>query len=194
MRVLEFYFQAGKYLGNEPARSATTSARNYTHVARDLPARGVNVVLQQVVAGRRRRPAAASLSCNPDSARPDAHAARRPATRGRAMRVVRAQINDQLPFMYGDAEVAPELFDYVVDDPGQSYTLFAPPKTRGRAHADYMIGLYASSLIKDGGTLQVGIGALGDAIVYALLLRHARQRDLPRRCCARSACASASAT
>ena len=34
-----------------------------------------------------------------------------------------------------------------------------------------MIGLNASALIKDGGTLQVGIGALGDAIVYAAQMR-----------------------
>jgi hypothetical protein len=37
---------------------------------------------------------------------------------------------------------------------------------------DYMIGLYASTLIRDGGELQVGIGSLGDALVYALRLRH----------------------
>ena len=35
-----------------------------------------------------------------------------------------------------------------------------------------MIGLYASTLIKDGGELQIGIGSLGDALVYALKLRH----------------------
>ncbi|NOR23353.1 MAG: hypothetical protein GQ542_02990 [Desulforhopalus sp.] len=37
---------------------------------------------------------------------------------------------------------------------------------------DYMIGLLASSLIRDGGTLQIGIGSLGDAIVYGTILRH----------------------
>lgn len=30
----------------------------------------------------------------------------------------------------------------------------------------------ASALVKDAGTLQIGIGALGDAIVYCLQLRH----------------------
>jgi hypothetical protein len=35
-----------------------------------------------------------------------------------------------------------------------------------------MIGLYGSALVRDGGELQIGIGALGDALVYGLLLRH----------------------
>jgi hypothetical protein len=38
--------------------------------------------------------------------------------------------------------------------------------------ADYLIGLYASTLIRDGGTLQIGIGSLGDAIAYMTCLRH----------------------
>ena len=37
---------------------------------------------------------------------------------------------------------------------------------------DHAIGMHVSSLVRDGGTLQVGIGELGDALVYALLLRH----------------------
>ena len=39
---------------------------------------------------------------------------------------------------------------------------------------DYAIGLHASTLVRDGGTLQIGIGALSDALVHALLLRHQR--------------------
>jgi hypothetical protein len=38
--------------------------------------------------------------------------------------------------------------------------------------AEHAIGLHASALVRDGGTLQVGIGELGDSLVYALLLRH----------------------
>jgi acyl-CoA hydrolase len=32
-----------------------------------------------------------------------------------------------------------------------------------------MIGINVSTLVRDGGTIQVGIGALGDAIVAGLL-------------------------
>jgi acyl-CoA hydrolase len=36
---------------------------------------------------------------------------------------------------------------------------------------DYAIGLHTSSLVLDGGTLQIGIGSLGDAIAHSLIMR-----------------------
>jgi hypothetical protein len=39
-----------------------------------------------------------------------------------------------------------------------------------------MIGLNASSLLQDGGTLQLGIGSLGDAITYGCILRQEQNR------------------
>jgi hypothetical protein len=45
---------------------------------------------------------------------------------------------------------------------------------------DFAIGLHASTLIKDGGTLQIGVGSLGDAITYCCQLRH-RDNDAYRR-------------
>ena len=47
--------------------------------------------------------------------------------------------------------------------------------------ADYAMALNAATLIKDGGTLQIGIGAFSDALAHALVLRHtdnAAFRDL----------------
>ena len=38
---------------------------------------------------------------------------------------------------------------------------------------DHFIGLHASALVRDGGTLQIGIGAMGDALTAALLARQA---------------------
>jgi acyl-CoA hydrolase len=49
--------------------------------------------------------------------------------------------------------------------------LFALPRQPVN-DVDYAIGLYASTLIRDGGTLQIGIGALADALSHALVLRH----------------------
>ena len=49
------------------------------------------------------------------------------------------------------------------------------------AAVEHAIGLHAASLVRDGGTLQIGIGALGDAICHALRLRdgsNARYRDV----------------
>jgi hypothetical protein len=48
--------------------------------------------------------------------------------------------------------------------------------------ADYAIGLHASSLVADGGTLQIGIGSLGDAIAQALIVRD-RHGDEYRASC-----------
>lgn len=38
---------------------------------------------------------------------------------------------------------------------------------------DHFIGLHASTLVRDGGTLQIGIGSMGDALTAALLARQA---------------------
>jgi acyl-CoA hydrolase len=169
VRVIEFYFQAGKYL-HTPSAQRDYISSNYTHVARDLLARGVNVLVQQVCAGVVAGRPRLSLSCNADLSLDMQRELNARRAAGERIATV-AQINDQLPFMYGDACVAPELFDYVIDNPSESYTLFGPPKTPVN-DADYMIGLYASALVRDGGELQIGIGALGDALVYGLKLRH----------------------
>jgi acyl-CoA hydrolase len=84
---------------------------------------------------------------------------------------ITAEINENLPFMVNDAIVDPEVFDMVLDSPSCTYTLPAPPNM-AVGQADHMIGLLASTLVRDGGTLQIGIGSLGDAIAYALRLRH----------------------
>jgi hypothetical protein len=84
---------------------------------------------------------------------------------------VLAQVNRNLPFMYGDAAVDPDYFDAIVDDPRYDFPLFGPPNYPVGT-TDYMIALHVSSLIRDGGTLQIGIGALGDAITCLLKLRH----------------------
>jgi hypothetical protein len=65
VRVIEFYFQAGKYLQVPQAQRDYISA-NYTHVARDLLTRGVNVVLQSCVRGTVMGQPLISLSSNAD--------------------------------------------------------------------------------------------------------------------------------
>jgi acyl-CoA hydrolase len=84
---------------------------------------------------------------------------------------VLAQVNRNLPFMYGDAAVEPDYFDAIVDNPRYDFPLFGPPNYPVGT-TDYMIALHVSALIRDGGTLQIGIGALGDAITFLLKLRH----------------------
>ena len=74
------------------------------------------------------------------------------------------------------------LFDIVVSPPPPYLPLFALPR-QPVGDIDYAIGLYASALVRDGGTLQIGIGALADALSHALVLRHV-DNAVRRACCA----------
>ena len=86
-------------------------------------------------------------------------------------KVLIGEVNENLPFMYGDAVNTAEQWDVFLKGPQFNYRLFGPPKDAVMTK-DHMIGLNISTLVQDGGTLQVGIGALGDAIVAGLDMRH----------------------
>jgi acyl-CoA hydrolase len=170
VRVVEFFFKPGSQLGNAQAQRDYIST-NYSFAARDVYAQGCNV-LAQIVA-RRETPQGTrySLSCNPDTG-PELTALLRAAeARGERKIAIIAQVQQSLPYMANDAEVAPQMFDLVVDHPRYTTTLFSTPR-QPVATPDYAIGLYTSALLRDGGTLQVGIGALGDGVVHAARLRH----------------------
>ena len=164
VRITEFYLQTGSGLGNPLAQRHHISS-NYTHVARDLADRGVNVILHLLASGGDGDRGPVSLSCNPDVT---LDVVRRLRARDREPLLL-GQLHPDLPFMYGDAVVERDLFHRILPpDPDQR--LFAVP--RGPVSVqDHWVGLHAASLVADGGTLQIGIGSLGDALVHALLLR-----------------------
>jgi acyl-CoA hydrolase len=168
IRITEFYFQPGSFL-NVPLAQQHYVSSNYTHVVRDLLDAGINVLAQLVARAPEEAGDAFSLSCNPDLTLDLAPRLRDAERRGEKVALL-AQVNRNLPFMYGDAVVSPDYFDAVVDERKYDFRLFAPPN-QPVATADYLIALYVSALIRDGGTLQLGIGSLGDAIVYMLKLR-----------------------
>ena len=169
IELAEFYFKSGAMLGLPQAQQEYMSS-NYTHVARDMLAAGMNVVLQAV--GKEERPTGArySLSSNPDVTLDIMPGLRALEKAGRPVAVA-GMVNRKLPFMYGDAEVGPEFFDFLVDAPALDHHLFSVPNMAVDS-ASHMVGLYASTLVKDGGTVQVGIGSLGDAFVHSTRLRH----------------------
>jgi len=175
VEILEFYFQAGRYLGNDYAQQNYICS-NYTHVARDMIDAGVNVLLQMVSSGTFEGKECYSLSSNPDIALDLIRLMQRQYSDSGIPFALAAQINQNLPFMYGDALVNCRTFDFVLANTDLEYKIFGPPKM-SVSDRDYLIGLYISTLIKDGGELQIGIGAIGDALVYALLLRH-QQNDV----------------
>jgi hypothetical protein len=129
----------------------------------------VNVVAQIVAKGTIEGKTYYSTSCNPEVTLDVVDGMRKQESEGKKIAVI-AQVNQNLPFMYGDAVVEPQLFSDVLDNSDHYFRLFSAPKLAVTSR-DYMIGLYASALIKDGGTLQIGIGSLGDALCYGLQLR-----------------------
>lgn len=169
MRVSEFYMQSGKYLASPLAQRWYTSS-NYTHVARDMADRGVNVLTIMVGCESRNGEQRYSLGSNPDVTLDLVRRIQQLNDASRRLYIV-ALVNREMPFMTGQAEVGEEFFNAIIDQPEYEHPLFAVPR-EPISSTDYMIGLHASTLIADGGSLQIGIGALGDAFVYASQLRH----------------------
>lgn len=169
IEVIEFYFEPGAWLGVAGAQQDYLSA-NYTHVARDFLARGANVIAQSVAKRTVAGAVELSLGSNPDitvDLLPQIDAMR---AAGRDIVLIGA-VHPRMPFMFGSACIAPERFDYLIDHPRYDYELYGPPNLPLRT-VDHAIAMHVSALVPDGGTLQIGIGELGDALVYALLLRH----------------------
>jgi acyl-CoA hydrolase len=165
IEVCEFFMKTGDYLGNEAAQLSYIST-NYTFVARDMMLQGINVMAQAVAAKDGPDGMRLSLSSNPDVSFEVLDRMRSAGTQLITVGVV----NEQMPFMPNGAEVDPGFFDVILTDPKATHAVFAPPNNKVTA-ADYAIGLHASSLVADGGTLQIGIGSLGDAIGQALIVR-----------------------
>lgn len=165
IEVEEFYLQSGALLGSTQAQRSYASL-NYTHVARALADRGVNCVVQKVAAnadGSR-----LSLSSNTDLTFDAVDAI---VAHGLPRPLLVAEVDPHLPWLDGVAAVDAGWFDIVIAPPAPHPPLFALPR-EPVGDAEYAIGLHASTLVRDGGTLQIGIGALSDALCHALVLRH----------------------
>ena len=165
IEVHEFYLQSGALLHAGAAQRSYIS-QNYTHVARDLVTQDINLLVQLVA--RREGPDGVrySLSCNPDLT---LDFLRQAQAAGKHRPLCVAVVHPQLPYLSGMAEVDEDYFDVELR-PASPPPLFALPRQPVEL-AEYAIGLHASALVKDGGCLQIGIGALSDALVKALLLR-----------------------
>ena len=166
IRVIEFFFLAGRWLHAPFAQQHYISA-NYTHASSYLLARGLNVVTQLVAKRVVDGAARYSLSCNTDTTL-DILRAR---AEGRASFKLVGQVNSELPFMPGAGDLPAEQFSAVLDSPATDFPLFAPP-SEPITDTKYAIGLHSAGLIRDGGTLQIGIGQVGDALAQGLIVRH----------------------
>jgi acyl-CoA hydrolase len=171
IQINEFFLEAGQWLGSPYAQQNYISV-NYTHALGAVLDRGVNVIAQLVAHRDGETPHPFSLSCNPDLTL-DLLAMRQ---QGRVNFLFAGQVNSELPFMGHDAAIAAGEIDLLLDSPATDFALFAPPR-EPIALADYAAGLHAASMVPDGGTLQIGIGSLGDAVAQALIVRHRKPSD-----------------
>jgi acyl-CoA hydrolase len=168
--VNQFFLLAGRWFGNAAAQQNFIAA-NYTHALDRVLERGVNVVAQLFAEGEGEY----SASCNADFL-PDLLRLRR---EGKARFVLAGECHAELPFMDGAALVPEAEMDVLLED-DRSYGLYSAPR-RPVSLSDQAIGLHAARLVRDGGSLQIGIGSVGDAVTAALILRHKRNdrfRDL----------------
>jgi acyl-CoA hydrolase len=170
IQVDEFFFQAGTRLRVAAAQRNYISA-NYTQALRYVIERGVNVVAQ-LVAERVQGEPRYSLSCNPDLTL-DLLACRE---HGECDFVFAGQVNSELPFMPGEADIAGSQFDLILEGPQTDFPLFAPPREPVDL-TEYAAGLHVARAVADGGSLQLGIGSLGDALAQALIVRHRNNHD-----------------
>ena len=166
IHVEQFFMQPGSLL-NSPAAQQDYVSSNYSHAARDINANGLNLVAQMVA----RDPLDAtrlSLSCNPDVTLDLLPMIARRRAAGETVLIL-GHVHSDLPYMPGDSVLDIEDFDLLIDDDERT-TLFSTPNMPVSLQ-DHFIGLHASTLVRDGGTLQIGIGSMGDALSAALLAR-----------------------
>jgi acyl-CoA hydrolase len=78
--------------------------------------------------------------------------------------LVIAQLNSRLPYTYGDAVLPADVIDYAIEVD----TPLPSPSQRAATEASATIGGRVAGLVSDGATLQLGIGAVPDAVLAAL--------------------------
>jgi acyl-CoA hydrolase len=165
IRVHEFYFQAGSALHSSTLQRNYQSV-NYTHVAENILRDQINVIVALIAKSSGPGGPRYSLSCNPDVTLDVADLY---AENGTPLTLI-GVVHPDLPFLAGEAEVPASFFDAIVDSPENRHELFGLPRMP-MSPEDHLIGFFSSLLVKDGGTLQVGIGSLSDAIVASLRVR-----------------------
>jgi acyl-CoA hydrolase len=79
--------------------------------------------------------------------------------------LVIAQVNPRMPYSYGAAELDPDEIDLLVDAESELVeTVRRPPDETA-----LVIGTLVASVVSNGATLQLGVGALADAVMMALV-------------------------
>ena len=165
IEVSEFFLLAGRWIG-VPQMQRRYIPANYTHAYDVLTAWRPNVLMQALAPLGEDY----SLSCNTDISA-DLLRDRR---EGRQDFLVVGETNAALPAMAGPEATLPRGEVDLCLEPGSDFELFSVVK-RPVGAVEHAIGLHVARTIRDGGTLQIGIGAIGDAVAHALMLRQSGQ-------------------
>ena len=164
IRIHEFYYPPGSLLSSSVAQRHYQCV-NFTDAFREMKEANLDLIGQMVAPSEK----GWDLSCNTDLSVELFPKFHRRADGDRPMLV--AQVNRRLPPM-GESAVLPEnTFDAVLDDERYDHELFGLP-SMPVSDTEYAIGLRVASLLRDGGTVQIGIGGLGEALSWAAILRH----------------------
>ena len=161
IEVTEFFLQAPNWVRVAQAQQNYVSA-NYTHALDVLLDQKPNLVLQLLASDGDRL----SLSCNTDITS-DLLRLRK---QGAARFAFVGQVHSDLPFMPGTAELDTAECGALHTPDAPPHDLFSVVK-QPVGLQDHAIALHVSRLVRDGGTVQIGIGQIGDAIAHALILR-----------------------
>ena len=78
--------------------------------------------------------------------------------------VVVAQANRSMPYTFGDSEVDVDMVDYCLE----SQEPLSSPVVRAPGDVEHRIGVLVADEVPNGATLQVGIGAIPDAVLGAM--------------------------
>lgn len=79
-------------------------------------------------------------------------------------KIVIAQVNKNMPRTYGDGLMHINNFDYLVEHDCPIYSVSVPEPTS----IEQRIGKYVADMVEDGATLQMGIGAIPNAVLSSL--------------------------
>lgn len=114
VEAFEFFSQAGTYL-NDPVAQQNHIATNYTHIVRDAFDFGVNLFGNLIgyrdINGR----TLYSFGCNTDICIEGLEFVNEYRAKGKKIILV-GEANKNMPFMYGDAVVEAESYDYITKD------------------------------------------------------------------------------
>ncbi|MEL7186346.1 MAG: acetyl-CoA hydrolase/transferase C-terminal domain-containing protein, partial [Pseudomonadota bacterium] len=168
IEVHEFYLRPGAFLGDQYVQQRYANI-NYSQVADELKRLGVNVVAQ-LVAESVNKPGRYSLGSNPEVTLDLAPWFEERRASGLPALLV-GQVNSNMPYMLGDADLDADAIDLVLSNDNLNYDLFSLPNRRV-SDGDYATAMHVASLVRDDGTIQVGIGSLSDAVAHCLALRN----------------------